>query len=479
MTNLVNNSIYKLKYAEADTGAGKTYQTIKEINRLPDRTIVVQNTKKLIQQTQKDIIDSKFILDDINSSSVFRDVITFLMNPTHKVLLITDKSFLSIRDLELLKGWRVYIDDVVGFHSFETFNTTKKREIEFEIFFDFKNWSSQYVEAKKLDQFTDDLVRAMADEFKIVNQYDYFMMNSNFFDKKFGVDHNSFEYCTKCNQLTLFAWIDLEKYLGLDIIFMANKFEETLLYLSNPTIFEKIELKGLRVRVKPIKERMKVFYFSKKNRLTKNYRKENKSDLKKVIDYINTNVCDDYYYTINKDVKEKYSLRGIFISPDTRGINDYQQFTTCVWLASLKPKTVEMKVCELLFKITKKQIITAREYESIYQFVNRSNLRVFSSEKEVSIYVFDQEQALSLTDNIEYIDIGLDSESELSGIGTIEYIPLKLNSTKAKRLLRITLEKYPTNKDFDMWMNKKNNKDLTERERDHFYKKYNNLRKSG
>jgi hypothetical protein len=53
----------------------------------------------------------------------------------------------------------------------------------------------------------------------------------------------------------------------------------------------------------------------------------------------------------------------------------------------------------------------AREYESLHQFVLRGISRNFDSTETQIVYVFDEWQARSLTDNIEYIDLGIDDET--------------------------------------------------------------------
>jgi len=458
----------KLKFVSADCGAGKTRQLINIVNRSDEKFIIVQNTLQLIEQTKKDIPDSTSITSS-NTKMVNEAVAEFLINPTHRVLLITDKSFLNISDIKLMKGYKIYVDDVVSFHNFNSINTQMKYEIECLIFTDFKEEAEGYVTASKVKTFTDDLVKAMADVFKIVDRYDHFIMNSNFFDKVKSVG-KGYNYDNKMNQLTILAWVDLSKYVGLDITFMSNRFEETLVYLSNPSLFEEVKF-DVMSRVKSVNDRLKVYYFSKTNRMSKTYRSNNADSVQKVMDYINNNVSDNYFYTMNSDMKKQFSLNGDFITPDTRGINTYQDYNTCVWLASLKPAPVESKVCEIMFDIEKHQLINAREYETIYQFVNRSALRNYADTSEVVVYVFDIEQAQSLSTNIEYIDVGIDGEGQSN-----MNLPLNLDKKKEMRLYRVTLDKYPTIESFDKWMNKKSNQDLTPREREHFYKKYNEMK---
>lgn len=465
----MNNNIYqynKFKYSSNDCGSGKTYRLIEIVNRSDGRFLIIQNTKRLIEATEAQIPDSHFILDKVNSDTVIRDVHTFLTNPTHRVLIITDKAFMAIKDLSLLKSWKIYADDVVNFHSFSAINSDRKDQIENGIFEDHEVLTGDtYRIANLKTEFTDDIDRAASVLLKSSINHDHFIMNNSYFDKL-----STGGYSNEVSQLSLFSYIDLSKYRGLDITFVSNKFEETLLYLSAPDLFEKVSIDNLRERIVPIEERMKVYYFSKKNTLSKNYRIKNKEKVQKVFDWINENITSKYYYTVNSDMKEHFSLNGTFISPDTRGSNEYQDYNTCVWMASMKPTPVESKICEKCFGITKQQVLKAREYESLYQFCNRSALRKYESDSTVSIYVFDEAQALSLSENIKYIDVGIDSNSNGSS-----NIPLYLTETKKKRLARISLKKYPTRDEFNKWLNNKKNSDLSDRERDHFKNRYNAL----
>ncbi|HFM3180386.1 TPA: type III restriction endonuclease subunit R, partial [Escherichia coli] len=115
----------------------------------------------------------------------------------------------------------------------------------------------------------------------------------------------------------------------------------------------------------------------------------------------------DFYWTKNKS--DSQSLKnGTEISPDARGFNQYQHLLTCVWLACMRPSETEAKQCELFFEIDGEAIHVAREYESLHQFVLRGISRNFDSTETQTVYVFDEWQARSLTDNIEYIDLGID-----------------------------------------------------------------------
>lgn len=464
MHNYLSNG--KLKFISSDCGSGKTHALIKLIKHTDDKYIIVQGTLQLLNQTAEELgTICKVISSKSYVESVEKDIHNFLLNPTHRVLVITDKAFMRITDLSLLRQWKIYLDDVVNFHTYNVINTEKKFEVEKQLFKDFVSLSDKYVTAKSITDFEDDLVQSMANCFGFIQDYDHFVMNSNFFDK-IGKAGNLDVYATENKQLTILAWVNIAKYSNLDVTFMANKFEESLIYKSKPALFEEVNLSGMRERKVPVHDRLKVYYFSEE-RFSRTYRDANPEALPKVAAWINANVTE-YFYTTNSD--SKGILNGKYIDPVSRGMNTYQEYTKCVWLASMKPSPVETRQLELMFNITREEVVQARERENLYQFINRSNLRAYESAQVVEVYVFDKEQALALSSNIEYIDVGLDCS-------TNKFEPLGLSKNDYKRFADITLERFPTIEKFDKYLTKKSNARLNERQRQHFYKKWHSLNK--
>ncbi|TFZ49716.1 type III restriction endonuclease subunit R [Serratia proteamaculans] len=455
-----------LKYIQADCGSGKTHSLIEMTKRSNEKFIIVQSTLQLIDQTSKGLSNICTVITSSEHSNVINSTMEFLMNPTSRVLVLSEKAFLGISDISLLKNWKIYLDDVVNFHAYNIINTEKKYEVENELFRDFEEVSSQYLTAKPVLEFSDDLLNHMSNLFDFVGTYDHFVMNRNFFDK-IGKAGNVDVYSNDCKQLTTLAWVNISKYKDLDVTFMSNLFEETLIYKGNKELFDKVDLEGLRERVKPVRERLKVYYFSENHRLTKSFRDSHGEKLQEVYDYINANVKQPYYYTTN--TRTGKVLNGVHIKPVSRGMNSFQDYSTCVWLASMKPSPVEAKQLELMFKITGEEITYARELENLYQFCNRSSLRKYDSTEQVVVYVFDKEQAQFLSDNIEYIDVGIDKE-------VVKFVPAKLSDADYKRLGKVTIKRFPDQESFDRWMNSTVNSHLNDLQRDKFYQKYNRVR---
>lgn len=393
----------KFKYVSAECGSGKTTAICNIINNSTEKYLVVQNTQELIKQTAKKINNCMYIITDTVSreESVISSVINFLSSGCKKTLIITDKTFFKI-PVELLSDRIVYIDDVTNFHSFQSINdgSTEIKKIIYEAFIkgiQSLDDNNMYIAAKRNPDVQGDIMKNIVNkEFSVLNDNDIFIMNNEYFTNPEKV------------QLNITAWKDLNKYKDVSITFLGANFENSLIYKGNKELFKSTELEGLLTRKTALKDRLKVYYFSKKHKLSRTWKTNNPDKVQKIYSFIDGELeGQDFYWTKNKS--DSQSLKnGTEISPDARGFNQYQHLLTCVWLACMRPSETEAKQCELFFKIDGEAIHIAREYESLHQFVLRGISRNFYSAETQTVYVFDERQARSLTDNIEYIDIGID-----------------------------------------------------------------------
>ncbi|BBR57795.1 MULTISPECIES: hypothetical protein [Klebsiella] len=403
-----------LKYISGDCGSAKTYVMIEMIKRTNIPYLVVHSELQLMKQSVAALGDICTVISSETHSNVEEAVNIFLKQPSHRVLIISERAFLRISDLSLVKNRKIMLDDVVSLHCFKVINTEKKHEVHKQLFTRFTDLDKEYCTAVPITRFNDDLLSDIHKRFEFIELYDEFRMNSNFFSTKIQDGHEV--YRDDCNQLSIMAWVDVQKYVdgGLDMTFMANQFTESLLYRSNPGLFTEVTV-SLRQRTLPVKDRLKVFYFLDKKRFTSTFRTDNPNALPTIAHCIEQNVTGQYYYTSNSSTKGDMSrilTSGQYISPNSRGMNAYQNYTTAVWLASMKPSPVEVVMCREQFGITGQDLVQAREFENLYQFINRSNLRDYSSQSEIVVYVVDREQAESLgTTNIHHIDLGLEDNS--------------------------------------------------------------------
>ncbi|MBU9808301.1 hypothetical protein J1785_00695, partial [Rahnella sp. SL6] len=240
--------------------------------------------------------------------------------------------------------------------------------------------------------------------------------------------------------LSILGWKDLRKYLGLPVTFMGANFENSLIYKANKGMFEEISLEGLQQRKVPLAERLKVYYFSEKIKLSKTWKDSEPVQLLRVYDYLSEVLEGQEYYWTNNNTDKQKLHKAYKISPDARGHNDYKDRRTCVWLACMRPDDTEAKLCELLLKITGEDIHQAREYESLHQFALRGVSRQFDSTETQIVYVFDKWQAESLSTNIEHIpgvleNVAPGAPGRPKGATNANRLPA-LSDTKSKRFSR-------------------------------------------
>lgn len=452
-----------LKYISAPCGAGKTSELCKNINGSTEKYIIVQNTQKLAKKTAVKINDHKLIISDLSNGrvNVLTSVVNFLKKPTARTLIISDKTFFKI-PVDLLSGWEIWLDDVTNFHSYKSINdgNSKIKEI---IYHDFiqdheivDNDTKKYLTAKK-KSVKGDLLFKILQELSAISESDIFIMNNDYFTEESKI------------QLNILGWKNVEKYLGLPVTFMGANFESSLIYKANPRIFEKQELPGLQQRKVKLEERVKVYYFSENVKLSKTWKNNNPEKLKLVYDYLDKKLANEIFYWANNN-NDKYSFSsGTKISPDTRGLNDYLSYKTCVWLACMQPDDTEAKLCELLLGIDRDDIHQAREYENLHQFVLRGILRQFESEVVQTVYVFDKFQAKSISENIELIPGVIENiepgvPGRPLGVQNTNKLP-KLDGSKVKRFNRWKAANPLLDfNSFKAFLNSRTNKDLTEDE---------------
>lgn len=422
-----------LKFISGDCGSGKTTAVLKiisdELEKEADKLfMVVQATKILIDQTAQTmqtvygITGTAIYSNGLPDDNVMNRVTDFIMNPTSKVLFITDKTFWNLSP-SLLKKFVIFVDDVISASDFAMVNDISqysKNSVKNDIFNELAvfDGNNEYVTSTAKDT-KGDIVDAVRKKFSITEQNDFFFMNKSWFND------------SEVEQIRIFAYKDLSKYVGLDIIFMSNDFENSLIYLSNKELFKKIEW-DLRARNVPYQERLTVKYFSKA-KLTKTWKDNNQSKIKTVYNYLNSELNgNEFFWTNNKSDGDTLSLVGDYISPNSRGLNKYQNYNTCVWLACMQPNPGERKCYEYVFGISREQILQAREFETLHQFIMRGCIRKYDSSDIQTVYVFDEEQALSLVSNPVYVDLGLDDDEPKKLGAPVKTVTIPTHITKRK-----------------------------------------------
>lgn len=203
--------------------------------------------------------------------------------------------------------------------------------------------------------------------------------------------------------------------------FLAANFTSYLLYRlwtkQGATFIERHMPDDVR-RTAALGQRVRIYYFSERNASDTFFRDGGKP-LTQVAEWLNANLTGAFFYCFNE--KHHIPLTGkgngfaSRLTPKQAGTNDLLDYTCAVWLAAMVPGDDEVHVIGT-YGITKDEVVQDREREALYQFVMRSNLRVFDSTESVDIYVFSRDQAKSLREmlgggDIQHIDVGISAKT--------------------------------------------------------------------
>jgi hypothetical protein len=158
----------------------------------------------------------------------------------------------------LLSDWNIYIDDVTNFHSFQNINEGSaeiKNVIRNYLIHKVQSLDDRnmYIAAERNPEVKGDVVKNILNQLSVLNDNDLFIMNNEYFTD------------AEKEQLNITAWKDLNKYKDVSITFLGANFENSLIYKGNKELFESTELEGLLTRKTALKDRLKVYYFSKKS----------------------------------------------------------------------------------------------------------------------------------------------------------------------------------------------------------------------
>ncbi|HBN6429268.1 TPA: type III restriction endonuclease subunit R, partial [Escherichia coli] len=117
-----------------------------------------------------------------------------------------------------------------------------------------------YIAAERKPEIQGEVLKNILNQLPAINENDMFIMNNEYFTD------------AKKEQLNITAWKDLSKYKDVSITFLGANFENSLIYKGNKELFESTELGGLLTRKTALKDRLKVYYFSKNQKLSKTWK---------------------------------------------------------------------------------------------------------------------------------------------------------------------------------------------------------------
>ncbi|MCS5881717.1 hypothetical protein LNP17_26270 [Klebsiella variicola subsp. variicola] len=126
-----------------------------------------------------------------------------------------------------------------------------------------------YIAAERNPEVNGDIGKNILNQLSVLNDNDLFIMNNEYFTD------------AEKEQLNITAWKDLNKYKDVSITFLGANFENSLIYKGNKELFESSKLEGLLTRKTALKDRLRVYYFSKNHKLSKTWKTNNPDKVKK------------------------------------------------------------------------------------------------------------------------------------------------------------------------------------------------------
>lgn len=407
-------------------GTGKGNHIKQEIKSKPGRYMIVQPTIELITEFSRGMVNTKVLHSESFKGDLLTEINMHLSKEEDATIFITDKMFYKI-DLHRLRGWKIFIDDCVDFCTVLSRNKGQDNiEAIYEKMFITGSAIEIDGEGGTLDKMylsfdmcpyenvSDDMQKA----------WEFYNQLSAYHRRGIWVDSLS----TKSDKIVVWGDYDISAFADpaneLDITYLANDFEQSLIYKAHQDKFRKVEYTKTHWKENN-NSRLVVNYFIEGNRngLSKNIMKNKTREVDAIAKYINANVTN-YYWTKNEDNEISFSLNGEKVSVVTRGINTLQGYTSCAWFAAMNPSDVTVPHYMNIWDLTSADLRNMWTYETFNQFVYRGIIRDYNSTDVMNVYVYDDVTAHTIPSaTYNYIDIGLTcTEGKLGRPeGTIKY----------------------------------------------------------
>lgn len=398
----------KLQYIELPCGQGKSTLMTSIIESNPDKHYLVVVPSKQLQRQSRDNVGTGLVINHETHDDLLATIIAHLHSMNERVLYITDKMFWRIDDLTILKNWTIFLDDCVDyFLNDDAEISLDDGSLPSELYaqlFDLVSYQSgyTYVTLSK-NKLSDDLNR-VRDRYKKFQYYKNICVNAEVFTSDY------------CKHLYIVGYHELFKYYdtGIDMIFMAANFTQSLIYKKFHKVFSEYSHDILPNTTN--NSRLKIIYFMKNRTLSAKLLDDHPEITEKIGQYINSQNHNNLLWTCNEKRKEEWGVIGNYITPCQRGINNYTSYTVAAFLSSMKINPAMVKMIQDVLGHSRNDIVQQREYEACYQFVYRTNLRDYNSSENIVLYVVDEVTARSIPGaTIEYIDIGVDIKKKKTG----------------------------------------------------------------
>jgi hypothetical protein len=225
--------------------------------------------------------------------------------------------------------------------------------------------------------------------------------------------------------------------------------------------------KPTRQRRRPLKDRVRLFYFATKadRRGSVTHYAENKL-IPKILKWFDDPANDPGQVLITSNrrfehhfekpklkphdeatpdgmermMTQRNIIKRLWVPPKQAGTDIYKDMSNVGFFAAMRPSGEETDFVSRSLLITEEEIIRWREYNALYQFVMRICLRKYDSDEIANVYVFDEYQAEYLRERfggcVEYTHIdGVCSFKQNNG-GRPTKGAVPMSATERKRAQR-------------------------------------------
>jgi len=424
------NSGLRVDYIDAECGAGKSYQTLQRIAKeggcyvyACDKVLNIdQRRDELIKILGKDVANWNIVDVYYNKKTEagndLQMSIVVQLNQTWQSLRDTGRkektvifiSHVALKRYQLWQDWsdfELIIDEVPEI----TYTYSKNFKDTFDVFRRYVCIGEEDGSAYELD-LTSAGIEAVNSNSQdtLVQTFMPILQQIYYKNTKVWVKKNDWSVETpgKIHFFTVFTPKNLEGFKR--VLLLGDQCSEMTITHTWKNIwnveFVRQEFTPTRKpRIKPVKERCKVYYFDK-NRPSIKRAAAASQPANRIAEYLKSNEPETVLWTLNEkarsNAKRLDELLGEdnSMSPKAHGVNDKQHYKAALWLAAMNPREDQAKQYAEYAGMSREDIIKDRELNAIYQFVMRTNLRDWDSSEFVNLYVWSEDQAAYLKERL-------------------------------------------------------------------------------
>lgn len=410
-------------YSDVRCGAGKTRMALDYILHEPGRYLVAVDKIDLIDERQDELRrlaaaktitapdqraihsrDGGHVLKQVRAAAFdFRDAEHVVVWITHAALQL---SYLGDFD-----GWILIVDEIPTAWISQEFNNRTS--------FDWLDAHFELVPLAKGGNLSEIRLRDKLDYGRCLEDSMAFAMTNMVAKAKRG---QAYANITSWDEARHRPWTFWSIWDSKDlaafrfVVFLGHAFEESLLYKLWTRFWTGITWHRYELDPPPYAPREVCIQFFSERPATRYYFEDRDSrPLEHVAAWARANAGPTHFWSCNTRFADALNLPGLHITPRAHGTNHCRDRHECTILYAAQPSPSELRVLNQL-GISRDEIVRAREYEDLIQFVMRSSLRDPASTEPVTIRVFSRSQAeflATLIDGVrvEFVDLKLPGQT--------------------------------------------------------------------